>query len=77
MVAMTVLLRTPKILQFEHYAWKSCQLQFLGRTGEKCERTMPTLNTTVVLPLIVYLHPNGVVRVGWEPAATNDSFVVL
>jgi len=38
---------------------------------------MPTLNTAVVLPLIVYLHPNSVVRVGWEPGAANDSFVVL
>lgn len=38
---------------------------------------MPTLNTAVVLLLIVYLHPNIVVRVGWEPGATNDSFVVL
>ena len=32
---------------------------------------MPTLNTAVVLPLIVYLHPNGVVRVCWEPGATS------
>jgi len=38
---------------------------------------MSTLNTAVMLPLIVYLHPNGVVRVGWEPGATNGSFVVL
>ena len=38
---------------------------------------MPTLNTTVVLLLIVYLHSNVVVRGGWEAGATNDSFVVL
>ena len=38
---------------------------------------MPTRNTTAVLLLIVYFHPNGVVRVSWEPGATNDSFVVL
>ena len=31
----------------------------------------------MVRPLIVYLHPNVVVRVGWEPSATNDSFAVL
>ena len=37
---------------------------------------MPTLNTTVVLLLIIYLHPNVVVRVGWEPSAANDSFMV-
>jgi len=36
------------------------------------ERTMSTRNTTVVPRLIAYLHPNGVVRVGWEPGATND-----
>jgi len=45
--------------------------------GWEGERTTSTLNTTVVLPLIVYLHPSGVVRVGWEPGATKDSFVVL
>ena len=45
--------------------------------GWKGERTMSTLNTAVVLPLLVYLHPNGVVPVGWEPGATNNSFVVL
>jgi len=65
----------PKILQFEHCAWKLCQLKFLG--GWKGEHTMSTLNTVVVLPLIVYLHPNGVVRVGWEPGATKVSFVAL
>jgi hypothetical protein len=61
MVAMTVLLCTPKILQFEHCAWKICQLTFLSRTGWKGEHTMSTLNTPVVPLLIVYLHPNGVV----------------
>ena len=49
----------------------------MGRMGWKGERTTSTLNAEVVLPLVVYLHPNGVVRVGWEPSATNDSFAVL
>ena len=48
-----------------------------GPTGYKGERTMPTLNTAVVLLLIVDLHLNVVVRVGWEPGTTNDSIVVL
>ena len=38
---------------------------------------MPTLDTVVVFLLIVYLHPNGVVRVCWEPSATDDPFMVL
>jgi len=38
---------------------------------------MSTLMTTVVPLLIVYLHTNSVVRVGWKPGATNDSFMVL
>ncbi len=38
---------------------------------------MPTFNTAVVLLFIVYLHPNIVVRVGWESGATNDSPMVL
>ena len=38
---------------------------------------MSTLITAVVFLLIIYLHPNSVVRVGREPGATNDSFVVL
>jgi hypothetical protein len=38
---------------------------------------MSTLDTAVVPLLIVYLHPNGVVRVSWEPGATNNSFMVL
>jgi hypothetical protein len=38
---------------------------------------MSTFNTAVVPLRIVYLHPNGVVRVGWELGATNDSLVVL
>jgi len=61
MVAMTVLLCTPKILKFEHCAWTICQLKFLGHMEWKCERTMSTLNTAVVLPLVVYLYLNGAV----------------
>ena len=38
---------------------------------------MPTLNTAVVFLFIVYLHPNGVVRVCWEPGATDDPLMVL
>jgi hypothetical protein len=76
-VAMTVLLCTPKILQFGHCAWKFYQITFLGRTGWEGQRTMSTLNTAAVPLLIVYLLPNGVVRVGCEPGATNDSPVVL
>jgi hypothetical protein len=60
MEAMAVLLCTPKILQFEHCAWKFCQLTFVSRTGWKGEHTMSALNTAVVPLLIVYLHPNGV-----------------
>jgi hypothetical protein len=77
MVAVTVLLCTLKILQFEHCAWKVCRSTFVGRTGRKGKRTMSTLNTVAVPILIVYHHPNGVVRVGCEPGATNDSLVVL
>lgn len=38
---------------------------------------MPALNTAVVFLLIVYLHPNGVVRVCREPGATDDPLMVL
>jgi len=52
MMSMTVLLCTSKILQFGHCAWKFCSFKFLpGRTGQKGERTMSTLNTEVV-PLL-------------------------
>jgi len=49
----------------------------MGRMGWKGECTMSILKTTVVPLLIVYLHTNSVVRVSWEPGATNDSFMVL
>ena len=39
--------------------------------GWKEERTIPTLNTAVVLLLIVYFYANVVMRVGWEPCATK------
>jgi hypothetical protein len=77
MVSVTILLCATKILRFQHCAWKFCQAKFLGRTGWKGERGMSTLNTAVVPLLIVYPHTNGVMRVGWELGATNDSFVVL
>jgi len=48
-----------------------------GTHGTESERTISTLNTTVVPLFIVYLHLNGVVRVGWEPGASKDWFVVL
>lgn len=41
------------------------------------ERTMPALNTGMVLLLIAHLHPDGVVRVSREPRATDDPLVVL
>jgi hypothetical protein len=73
MVAISMLLCTPKILQFEHYAWKVCQLMFLGRTGWKGEYTTSALNTTAMPLLIVYLHLDGAVRVSRELGATNNS----
>jgi hypothetical protein len=74
---MTVLLCTSKILKSEYCTWKVCQLKFLGRTGWKGKRTMSTLNTAMMPLLIIYLHPSGVVGVGWEPSATKDSLMVL
>jgi len=76
MMVITVLLWTPKILQSEHCAWRFCQLKFLGRTGSKRTHHIHTQHSGGAL-LIAYLHPNGVVRVGWEPSATNDSFMAL
>ena len=72
---MTVLLCTPKILQFEYCACKFCQL-VLGSQWKGEHNTMSTLNKAVVLH-IISLYPNGVVRFGWEPGATDDSLVVL
>jgi hypothetical protein len=76
-LSMTIPFCTSKILKFENCPWKMCQLTFLGRTGWKGESTLSTLNTEVVPLLLVFLHPNDVARVGWEPGATNDSLVVL
>jgi hypothetical protein len=77
MVTMAVLLCTSKVLQLEHYASRDHHLEVHGLGGWKGERTMSTLNTVMVLLLIVYLQPDGVVRVSREPAATDDPLVVL
>jgi hypothetical protein len=75
MVIMSVLLCTPNVLQLEHCVSKLSVSA--GRLAPGKERTMPTLNTAVVFLLIIYLHPDGVMRVSWEPGATDDPFAVL
>ena len=50
---------------------ENLSVKVLGTHEIESERTMSTRNTTVVPPLIAYLHPNGVMRVGCEPGATS------
>ena len=57
MVAMTVLLCTARLSQFEHAAWK-LSAQVLVDQIHKREHTVRTLDTALVLLIIVPLHPS-------------------
>src|SRR5258708_9726075 len=74
MVTMAVLLCTSNVLQLEHCVEMN---DVLVEKGWKGERTMSTFDASMVLLLVVYLHPDSVMRVSREAGAANDPLVVL
>jgi len=70
---MTVLLRTPKILQFEHCTWRFCQLKFLGPTGSKRTHHMHTQHSGSAL--LYRLHPSQWCRASRWGSWCNQRFV--
>ena len=49
-------------------------MEEVGISKEKERHTTTAFRTPVVLDFIIYEHPDGIVRIGWETCTSNVTF---